>query len=82
MRQRNARSCMDRAMKFEFRAALRARGSIVMGSVVIVPLPGRIDAASDERARDEARQDKRGGDREEGEDFDGHGVHLFSCLPD
>ena len=64
-------------MKIRVPVALGARGSIV-----IVPLPGRIDAASDDRARGEACEDKRGGDREEGEDFNGHGVHLFSCLAD
>jgi hypothetical protein len=49
---------------------------------VKVPLLGRIDAAIDDRARGKARQNERGGDGEEGKDFNGHGVHLFSCLSD
>ena len=49
---------------------------------MVVPLPGRIDAACDERAGGEAGQNKSGGDGEEGKNFNGHGVHLLACLAD
>jgi hypothetical protein len=38
---------------------------------------GNMDAACDDRTGGEAREYEGGGDNEENENFNGHGVHLF-----
>jgi hypothetical protein len=64
------------------RSCWRVDFEAARGSVMIAARLCGIDPARDQWPGGEAGQNEGSGDGEEGENFDGHGVHLFVCLAD